>query len=299
MGKWDGLYKKKKPARFDLDNYVETMWGNLAATAYLNYLMYGRSLLHASVHLATKTGQALEVPIGYIKASSAQLKPGGMFGYDAPRWVASYEPESQIVFGATMPDRSRVAMLLTPPPGRPTPAQAYQQGLAVDDGGEQMAYHEAGHTVAAYLTGKHLAGVWISKTYGGGALYSGEVITTRQQAIEAAFVSLAGSAAEIIQYSKPYYGGRDFVEGRHVGDYATALACIKPLAEVESHPDAFLDRLMQIAVDGIRKHWAAVAAMAQELMACNQIEGSRAVEIIAGAIGEVRIEPHRILDGNV
>jgi ATP-dependent Zn protease len=152
---------------------------------------------------------------------------------------------------------------------------------------ELIAYHEAGHALMALLLGGRVKQVTIEPDNDDGPARSGDTqvlwrrtkISDKQYAEIAVQVCLAGPVAEMIYSGDPYHPG--FV-AEWAADWREAWEEAAPL-----HPDE-RRRLKYLEDTSIRLYhrlqdedlWAALASLADNLLAHETLEGEQVEEIV-------------------
>ena len=151
---------------------------------------------------------------------------------------------------------------------------------------EITAFHEAGHVYAAIFVGAKVRSVTIDPDNDDGPKRSGDTVVvwdrrrfSRQELMEkGAWVALAGPVAEMIHLQKPFHPA-GIAEWRH--DWETAFEC---LGEISSMQQRFA-RLEQITVELYNtfsqdRHWAAIGAVADNLLAHETLDQEMLEEIV-------------------
>ena len=158
---------------------------------------------------------------------------------------------------------------------------------------EIVAYHEAGHALMAVLLGGEVRLVTIEPDSDEGSDRQGDTqvawprsrMTPRKFAEISVQVSLAGPVAEMLYTGEPYHPGliaewaADWQEA-----WAAAMALYpdqrKLLTYLEQESISLYHRLKQDAA------WAALAAIADHLLAHETLEGEQVEEIVREWLGE-------------
>lgn len=143
---------------------------------------------------------------------------------------------------------------------------------------EITAYHEAGHAVMAKWLGGRIVSITIEPDDDDGPRRFGDIrvqwlhpLPAREDAVRNIQVSLAGPVAEMI-----YDGQRQPIAFRREwsADWQMAAECAAPWLKSRQHLGPYLDRMtaevFQFIYDDHR--WAAVAALADELLAHETLE---------------------------
>ena len=157
-----------------------------------------------------------------------------------------------------------------------------------DENPETTAYHEAGHAVMAHLLGGNVQLVTIEPDDDDGPERSGntEVIWRRTGMTEKEFakcaiqVSLAGPAAEMIYTGDPFHPG---LVPEWAADWKEAWTTAELL---HAHEKKRLEYLEAVSIRVYRRFrqddlWAALAAVADHLLAHESLEGEQFEEIVA------------------
>ena len=150
---------------------------------------------------------------------------------------------------------------------------------------EITAWHEAGHAMMAMMCGGTIERVTIEPPDDDGPVRYGDTVTRwarmsgRQLAEAEIQVSLAGPVAEMI-----YSGERmelDAVE-EWSGDWATAIDAARGLSNNESSARKMLDKVSDdiFRTFGSPAGWAAVSAVADELLAHETIDHEIVSEVV-------------------
>lgn len=157
---------------------------------------------------------------------------------------------------------------------------------------ELIAYHEAGHALMALLLGGEVRLVTIEPDKDDGPQRQGDTqvlwrrrgIGDREFAKKAVQVSLAGPVAEMIYTGDPYHPGLVAQWAADWREAWTAAAVLHPnerqrLAYLEQASIQLYHRLKQ---DDL---WAALASLADHLLAHETLEGEQVEEIVAEWLG--------------
>ena len=152
---------------------------------------------------------------------------------------------------------------------------------------ELIAYHEAGHALMALLLGGEVRSVTIEPDNDDGPERQGDTqvlwrrsrMTDKQFAETAIQVSLAGPVAEMIYSGDPYHPG---LIAEWAADWDEAWQAAALLHRDERQRLAFLEQT------SIRLHhqlqqeemWAALAALADSLLAHETLEAEQVEEIV-------------------
>jgi ATP-dependent Zn protease len=153
---------------------------------------------------------------------------------------------------------------------------------------ELIAYHEAGHALVARLLGGKVEQVTIEPDNDDGPLRQGDTrvlwrragLSDKECARKAVQVSLAGPVAEMIYSGDPYHPG---LVAEWAADWGEAWQATMVLYPDERQRLAFLERGSIQLYNRLKQddHWAAVASLADHLLAHETLDGEQ-VEEIAG-----------------
>ena len=151
---------------------------------------------------------------------------------------------------------------------------------------EITAYHEAGHVYAAIFVGARVQSVTIDPDNDDGPGRTGDTVViwdrrrfSQQQLVEkAAWVALAGPVAEMIHSQNPFHPA-GIAEWQQ--DWETAFECFDRISNIQTR----LARLEQITVDLYQvfsqdRHWAAIGAIADNLLAHETLDQEMLEEIV-------------------
>lgn len=157
---------------------------------------------------------------------------------------------------------------------------------------EVTAFHEAGHVYAAIYVGASVQSVTIEPDRDDGPDRYGDTVViwdrrrfSQQDMIKkGAWVALAGPVAEMIYQQKPFHPAV-IAEWRQ--DWETALECMIDVRELQ----AKFARLEQITIDLYEAfsqdhHWAAIGAIADNLLAHETLDQEMLEEIVEPWISE-------------
>lgn len=157
---------------------------------------------------------------------------------------------------------------------------------------EIVAYHEAGHALMALILGGEVQLVTIEPDHDDGPQRQGDTqvlwrrtrITERDFAGRAVQVSLAGPVAEMIYSGDPYHPA---LVSEWAADWREAWNSAAVLHAGDRQRLAYLE---QTSIQLYRRlkqddHWAAVAALADHLLAHESLEGDEVVEIVSQWLG--------------
>jgi ATP-dependent Zn protease len=153
---------------------------------------------------------------------------------------------------------------------------------------ELIAYHEAGHALMALLLGGKVEQVTIEPDNDDGPLRQGDTrvlwrhagLSNKEFARKAVQVSLAGPVADMIYSGDPYHPG---LVAEWAADWDEAWQAAILLYPDERQRLAYLERISIQLYNRLKDddHWAAVASLADHLLAHETLEGEQ-VEEIAG-----------------
>jgi len=142
---------------------------------------------------------------------------------------------------------------------------------------ETVAYHEAGHAIAAALAGGIVVRVSIEPEEddrGGDTQvqWSHGGVTDKEHAIREIRTSLAGPVAEMI-----FVGDYDSlrIQAEHAIDWQIAVASVKSLTSDQSQQLQFLSREASELYHYFRQEnvWAAIGDLADQLLAHETVDG--------------------------
>jgi ATP-dependent Zn protease len=152
---------------------------------------------------------------------------------------------------------------------------------------EVSAYHEAGHAFMAYFVGARVKHVTIDPDRDDGPKRHADIqvewpidrLTKTQFHTFLAQVALAGPVAEMIYSGEPYHPG--FV-AEWSADWDLAWASAEQLVAGQRQQLAYLERMTAELYSLIERddHWAAVAAVADNLLAHEHLDGEEVDEIL-------------------
>ena len=157
---------------------------------------------------------------------------------------------------------------------------------------EVSAYHEAGHAFMAIYVGARLRSVTIEPDWDDGPERFADIqvewpldqFTDRELHEKSVLVALAGPVAEMIHRGEPYHPG--FV-AEWASDWVTAWQAMAPLIPDERQRLTYLEQATRELYQLLQQddRWAAVAAIADHLVAHETLEGEEVEEIIAQWLG--------------
>ncbi len=152
---------------------------------------------------------------------------------------------------------------------------------------EVSAYHEAGHAFMAIYVGARVRSVTITPDWDDGPERHADIsvewptshFTQNVLREKLVLVALAGPVAEMLYNGEPYHPG--FV-AEWAADWKTAWASA---AKLFPHDRQRLSHLEKVTVQLYQQldreaHWAAVAAIADHLLAHETLEGAEIEEIV-------------------
>jgi len=157
---------------------------------------------------------------------------------------------------------------------------------------EITAYHEAGHAFVAVYLGAQVRSVTIEPDHDDGPDRFGDTqiewdrsrLSDREFHENSVLVALAGPVAEAIHRREPYHPG--FV-AEWASDWQEAWRAAMPLVPDERARLRFLEqatvRLFRLLDDEL--HWAALAAIVDNLLAHERLEGEEIDEIVLSWLG--------------
>ena len=159
-------------------------------------------------------------------------------------------------------------------------------GFTMPEDSEITAWHEAGHAMMAILQGGRLERVTLEPPFDDGPARYGDTVTrwtglgAKELALAEIYVSLAGPVVEMI-----YTGDRVAIasEPEWLADWQRA----KLSAAAMSRDAASADKLLRQTVSAIfelfedRHQWAAVSAIADDLLAFETLEHDQVADTIA------------------
>ena len=157
---------------------------------------------------------------------------------------------------------------------------------------ELIAYHEAGHALMAVILGGTVKHVTIEPDADDGPERQGDTqvlwrragISERDFAKTAVQVSLAGPVAEMIYTGDPYHPG--FV-AEWAADWRDAWEAAVPLHPGERQRLEYLERVSIQLYHRLNDDvlWAALASLADNLLAHETLEGEQVEEIVGEWLG--------------
>jgi ATP-dependent Zn protease len=152
---------------------------------------------------------------------------------------------------------------------------------------ELIAYHEAGHALMALLLGGTVDQVTIEPDNDDGPTRQGDtrVLWRRRRVGDKDFakksvqVSLAGPVAEMIYSGDPYHPG---LVAEWADDWREAWRAAGLLHFDERQRLAYLERVTLELYSRLKEdtHWAAIASLADHLLAHETLEGEDVEEIV-------------------
>ncbi len=157
---------------------------------------------------------------------------------------------------------------------------------------ELIAYHEAGHALIALLLGGRVKHITIEPDNDDGPVRQGDtqVLWRRASVGEKTFaekavqVSLAGPVAEMIYSGDPYHPG---LVSEWAADWREAWEAAKPLYPGERQRLQYLEQVVVQLYHRLTKNdlWAALASLADNLLAQETLEGEEVEEIVREWLG--------------
>jgi ATP-dependent Zn protease len=153
---------------------------------------------------------------------------------------------------------------------------------------EETAYHECGHAYAAAYFGGRVRSLSINPDRDDGPLRYGDVtvtwprsnISAREFQYKLVLVALAGPVAEMIYRGEPLHPG--FV-AEWADDWQHAWAAAEPILANEQQRLVLLETAARELHSLLSKdsQWAAIAALADNLLAYEVLEAKQIEEILA------------------
>lgn len=157
---------------------------------------------------------------------------------------------------------------------------------------ELTAFHEAGHAYAAIYVGARVQSVTIDPDNDDGpnrfgdtvVLWSRRRFSQLEMAEKAAWVALAGPVAEMIYREQPFHPA---VVAEWQQDWETAFEALMHVSNIH-HRMAQLERYTIELYQSFRddSHWAAIGAIADNLLAHETLDEEMLREIVELWIGE-------------
>ena len=151
---------------------------------------------------------------------------------------------------------------------------------------EISAYHEAGHAFIALHVGAQVRSVTIEPDHDDGPARHADIqiqwpcdqLTDRELRERLVLVALAGPVAEMIHSGEPCHPG---MVAEWADDWRSAWDAAQPLVPDERQRLAFLEQaVVQLhRVMERDEHWAALAAIVDNLLAFETLEGEDVEEI--------------------
>jgi len=152
---------------------------------------------------------------------------------------------------------------------------------------EIVAYHEAGHALMALILGGEVRLVTIDPDDDEGPDRQGDTqvlwrrsgVSDKDYAQKAVQVSLAGPVAEMIYSGDPYHPG---LVAEWAADWGEAWNSAVLLHSDERRRLAYLERISIQLYHRLKKDdlWAALASLADHLLAHESLEGEQVEEIV-------------------
>lgn len=157
---------------------------------------------------------------------------------------------------------------------------------------ELIAYHEAGHALMAVLQGGQVRLVTIEPDNDDGPDRQGDTqvlwhrsgMSDKEFAKKTVQVSLAGPVAEMIYSGNPYHPG---LVAEWAADWREAWEAAVPLHADERARLKYLEQVSIQLYHRLKKDdlWAALASLADHLLAHETLEGEQVEEIVGGWLG--------------
>ena len=157
---------------------------------------------------------------------------------------------------------------------------------------EISAYHEAGHAFMAYYVGARIQSITIEPDWDDGPERLADIrvewpidqMSQREFHEKSVLVALAGPAAEMIDTGDPFHPG---LVPEWTADWKLAWTAAEPLFPDERKR---LQHLEQVAVELYRllsedRHWAALAAVVDNLLAHETMEGEEVEDVLGEWLG--------------
>ena len=151
---------------------------------------------------------------------------------------------------------------------------------------EITAFHEAGHVYAAIYVGARVHSVTIEPDRDDGPQRSGDTVviwdrrrfSQQEMSKKSAWVALAGPVAEMIYQQTPFHPA-GVAEWRQ--DWETALQCLTDISNIQQR----FAHLEQITIELFEAfsqdhHWAAIGAIADNLLAHETLDQEMLEEIV-------------------
>ena len=152
---------------------------------------------------------------------------------------------------------------------------------------EICAYHESGHAFMAIFVGAQVRSVTIDPDWDDGPKRTADIqvewprdrFTDREFHEKSVQVALAGPAAEMIHSGEPWHPG--FV-AEWAADWNVAWEAAAPLFPLDQKRLAYLEQTTSQLCRLLERqdHWAALAAIADNLLAHETLEGEEVEDIM-------------------
>lgn len=152
---------------------------------------------------------------------------------------------------------------------------------------DETAYHEAGHAFMAAYVGAHVQSVTIDPDWDDGPERTGDVqvewpceqFSEREFAEKSILVALAGPVTEMIYRGEPFHPA---LVAEWVVDWNLAWEAVARLIKTDRERMAYLEQstLRLYRLLGRDEHWAALAAIADHLLAHETMEGEEVEDIM-------------------
>lgn len=152
---------------------------------------------------------------------------------------------------------------------------------------EINAYHEAGHALLAILVGARVRHVTIEPDKDDGPDRFAEIqvewpldlFTGKEIRKKMVLVALAGPVAEMIHTGEPYHPG---FQEEWAGDWQAAWDAAETIVPAPQKRVTYLERTTRSIYELLDddRHWAALAAIVDDLLAHETLEGDHVEEIV-------------------
>jgi len=163
---------------------------------------------------------------------------------------------------------------------------------AMDEEPEVIAYHESGHAFMAVLVGARVRRITIEPEDDDGPRRFGDAqiewrlsqFTPKDRQEKFVLVALAGPVAEMLYSGEPFHPGH---VTEWADDWRAAWEAATPLFRDEKKRLRYLEeatRQIYKLLDA-ENHWAALAAIADNLLAHETLDGEQIEEVVRGWLG--------------
>ncbi|MFI4874156.1 MAG: hypothetical protein ACIALR_02400 [Blastopirellula sp. JB062] len=162
----------------------------------------------------------------------------------------------------------------------------------MDEEQETIAYHESGHALMAQLVGARVRRITIEPEDDDGPQRFGDAqiewrlsqFSPKRRQEKMALVALAGPVAEMIYRGEPFHPGH---VAEWADDWRAAWEAATPLFRDQKKRLRYLEEATRQLHQLLEadNHWAALAAIADNLVAYETLEGEQVEEIVAGWLG--------------